>query len=61
MQQTLPTVQAAPDAMQVVQVPLTQTWPDEQHVVPHTTWPCVQATAAVAHVECDGLAHAVPF
>lgn len=62
VQQVLPAEHAAPEAMQFVQVPPAHTWPVEaQHLVPHATWPWVQATAAVAHVEVEGLAQAVPF
>jgi hypothetical protein len=62
VQQVAPAVQEAPEVMQAVQAPLTHTSPvAEQHALPQGVCPCVQATAAVAQVEVDGLAHAVPF
>ena len=45
-----------------MQVPLMHTWPvAEQHALPHGVCPCVQAATAVAHVEVEAFAHAVPF
>src|SRR5581483_7288098 len=62
-QQVAPAAQGKPEPMQLeaAQVPPTQAAPvAAQQLFPHGTWPCVHAATAVAHVEVDGLAHAVP-
>src|SRR5947207_11415968 len=49
-----------PPVGHVTHVPPQHVCPKEQHVVPHAAWPCVQATAAVAHAEVSECAQAVP-
>jgi hypothetical protein len=61
VQQRLCVVHAAPRGTHDTHVPPLQTSTDEQHEFPHAVCPWVHAATVVAHVEVEGLAHAVPF